>query len=234
MIVKFDLADEGMIAAIFRAIFAPLKDDEAAAEKAVADPEAVKRLAAEEAKKREEIVARVDELAVEFSAKIPAHEFSPAEIQGYLLKNKRDPEKAVAGAGEWVVVTRKEKQEKQLKEAEEKREEEARKKKEKEEAEKKRKEEEEKKAKKAAKKKKKKAEKKKERKSKRGEDRDGSSDSDSSDSSSSESEGEAEGKSDKIREAAAEKSESGKTAETAVKDLSEEGKNGGDSGYGTP
>jgi chaperone BCS1 len=96
--------------------------------------------AAEAARKKAETIARVEVLAAEFAAKIPAHEFSPAEIQGFLLKNKRHPEKAVAGAEEWVVATRKEKKEKELKEAEEKREAE---KKAKEEAEKKKKEEEE-------------------------------------------------------------------------------------------
>ncbi|KAH6640545.1 BCS1 N terminal-domain-containing protein [Chaetomium tenue] len=96
--------------------------------------------AAEAARKKAETIARVEVLAGEFAAKIPAHEFSPAEIQGFLLKNKRHPEKAVAGAEEWVVATRKEKKEKELKEAEEKREAE---KKAKEEEEKKKKEEEE-------------------------------------------------------------------------------------------
>ena len=96
--------------------------------------------AAEAARKKAETIARVEVLAAEFAAKIPAHEFSPAEIQGFLLKNKRHPEKAVAGAEEWVVATRKEKKDKELKEAEEKREAE---KKAKEEADKKKKEEEE-------------------------------------------------------------------------------------------
>jgi chaperone BCS1 len=108
--------------------------------------------AAEAARKKAETIARVEVLAAEFAAKIPAHEFSPAEIQGFLLKNKRHPEKAVAGAEEWVVATRKEKKEKELKEAEEKREaekkakeEEAKKKKEEEEEKEKEKKEEEKK-----------------------------------------------------------------------------------------
>ncbi|KAL2170217.1 hypothetical protein VTG60DRAFT_5085 [Thermothelomyces hinnuleus] len=100
--------------------------------------------AAEVARKKEETIARVNELAEQFAAKIPAHEFSPAEIQGYLLKNKRDPEKAVAGAEHWVVATRKEKKEKELKEAEEKRAKEEKEKKEREEKERKEEEKEEK------------------------------------------------------------------------------------------
>ncbi|KAH6618052.1 BCS1 N terminal-domain-containing protein [Chaetomium sp. MPI-SDFR-AT-0129] len=104
--------------------------------------------AAEAARKREETVAKVDALAVQFAARIPAHEFSPAEIQGFLLKNKREPEKAVEGAEQWVLTTRKEKKEKELRDAEEKREAE---KKEKEEKEAKEKKEKKKKAKKAKK-----------------------------------------------------------------------------------
>ncbi|KXX76840.1 putative mitochondrial chaperone BCS1-B [Madurella mycetomatis] len=91
--------------------------------------------AADAAREKSETIAKVDILAKEFASKIPAHEFSPAEIQGFLLKNKRSPEKAVEGAEQWVADTRKERKEKELKEAEEKREaeEKARKEKEKEE-----------------------------------------------------------------------------------------------------
>ncbi|KAL2176141.1 uncharacterized protein P884DRAFT_203681, partial [Thermothelomyces heterothallicus CBS 202.75] len=121
--------------------------------------------AAEVARKKDETIARVNELAEQFAAKIPAHEFSPAEIQGYLLKNKRDPEKAVAGAEDWVVATRKEKKEKELKEAEEKR---AREEKEKKEREKKEREEKEEKEKEKKKERKDKGRKKASKKTKRG------------------------------------------------------------------
>ncbi len=145
MIVKFDKADSDMVAAIFRAIFAPLEGDDAAAAKTeddkllprkAADIEAEKQKAEEAARRKEEITARVNALADQFAKKIPAHEFSPAEIQGFLLKNKRTPERAVEGADEWVTDTRKEKKEKELKEAEEKRKKEEEDKKKKEEEEK--------------------------------------------------------------------------------------------------
>ncbi|EON99766.1 putative mitochondrial chaperone bcs1 protein [Phaeoacremonium minimum UCRPA7] len=127
MIVKFDLADGGMIASIFRAIFAPLEGDDRPKiaskddEKALVDPEEVKKQVAAEQAQKQEILAKVDRLAEEFAAKIPSHEFSPAELQGYLMKNKRDPDAAVAGAQDWIISTRREKKEKELKEAEEKR-----------------------------------------------------------------------------------------------------------------
>ncbi|KAJ9151400.1 hypothetical protein NKR23_g3279 [Pleurostoma richardsiae] len=204
MIVKFDLADRGMISSIFRAIFAPLEGDDARpAADGAADPEAVRKREAEEERKKAEITAKVEKLAEEFADRIPGHEFSPAELQGYLMKNKRDPEGAVAGAEAWVADTRKEKKEKQLKEAEEKRkkeEEEAKKKKE--EAEKKEKEEREKKEKEQKekeveeKKKRKDAEKKEKREKKTRKEKKSKKDDaaapsdDSSDSSSSESEAE--------------------------------------------
>ncbi|KAK0629188.1 BCS1 N terminal-domain-containing protein [Bombardia bombarda] len=140
MIVKFDRADAGMTAAIFRAIFAPLEGDdtpvtaEAAAaaaaaaavvrskmssemRKAAAEAEAKKAAEdeAEAARKKDEIIAKVGKLAEEFAAKIPAGEFSPAEIQGFLLKNKRDPDAATAGADKWVEDTRREKKERESK-----------------------------------------------------------------------------------------------------------------------
>lgn len=196
MIVKFDLADTGMVSSIFRAIFAPLEGDNKPSgpeAEAVRDPEEVKRLVAADKTRRDEITAEIEKLAEVFAAKIPAHEFSPAELQGYLLKNKRDAEGAVRGAEAWVSEARKEKAAKQLKDAEDKRKKEEEESKAKEEAEKKKSE---------------KEDKKKRKKNKKGgkskkEDRKGKDDSssesgsDSSSSSSSESESEAEAKKDK-------------------------------------
>jgi len=142
MIIKFDRADKDMISSIFRAIFAPLEGDEAPlplsiADRAAVDPEAQRRRADEKAADREKVAARVSVLADKFAEKVPAHEFSPAELQGYLLKKKTDPDAAVAGVEEWVTETRRDRKEKELKEAEDKRkaDEEAEKKKKDEEAE---------------------------------------------------------------------------------------------------
>ncbi len=52
--------------------------------------------------------SEIDTLAISFAAAIPADEFTPAEIQGYLLRHKYDPAGAVSGAGEWVLDVRKE------------------------------------------------------------------------------------------------------------------------------
>ncbi|TLS24033.1 hypothetical protein PpBr36_08114 [Pyricularia pennisetigena] len=162
MIVHFGRADRAMITSIFKAIYAPLEGDDgpqakkmlantAAATIAKGDSDDATKAAADkekqkEAKRADEMLTRIDALAARFADRIPAHEFSPAELQGYLMKHKRDAEAAVAGAEDWVEAARKEKAEKEIEEAKERRrkeeeEKEAAEKKKKEEAEKKRKEE---------------------------------------------------------------------------------------------
>ncbi|KAI1414292.1 P-loop containing nucleoside triphosphate hydrolase protein [Hypoxylon sp. FL1857] len=47
-------------------------------------------------------VEELPAIAEEFSAKIPDSEFSPAQIQGYLLKRKKHPLKALEEADKWV------------------------------------------------------------------------------------------------------------------------------------
>lgn len=196
MIVKFDLADTGMISSIFRAIFAPLEGDDkplaVGDAKAPQDPEEVKQRVAADKARRDAITVDIERLADDFAARVPAHEFSPAELQGFLMKNKRDAKGAVSGAEAWVVEARKEKAAKQLKDAEDKRkqEEEAKKAKEEEDKKEKTKDEKKKNKKKGSK------SKKKDRKSKKDESSSGS-DSGSSSGSSSESDSEAEEKKDK-------------------------------------
>lgn len=43
----------------------------------------------------------------EFANKIPEQEFSPAEIQSFLLEYRQSPHMAVENVQEWVVRTRK-------------------------------------------------------------------------------------------------------------------------------
>ncbi|KAI0541927.1 BCS1 N terminal-domain-containing protein [Xylaria digitata] len=123
MVVEFGLADDYMTSNIFRNIFASLEGDDGPEtdQDLKLDPE--KRQAAKEqrAKARKAHDARIDELAKVFAAKIPAHEFSPAELQGHLMKNKHNPQKAIDTADEFIEKTRKDHKEKELKAAEEKR-----------------------------------------------------------------------------------------------------------------
>jgi len=140
MTIKFDLANAQMITTIFRSIFATLEGDIPASAKVttsitIRTPSASlskteaslllledeKRRAEEEAaflarKKREE--EKVLKLSEEFANLIPTMTFSPAEIQGYLLKHKRQPELAIQGAEAWVEKTKEEKKKKAKEEKE--------------------------------------------------------------------------------------------------------------------
>ncbi|KAH8121641.1 hypothetical protein ACSS6W_003113 [Trichoderma asperelloides] len=130
MIVPFSLADKTMSESIFRAIYAPFESEFSSNELAIKSKDGTstpKRAEpTEEAKERwarqhAEISERIDGLSTLFSAKIPEHEFSPAEIQGLLLRHKRSPEEAIDAAEAWVIQTRKDKKEKEIQEAEKRR-----------------------------------------------------------------------------------------------------------------
>ncbi|KAF4880348.1 Mitochondrial chaperone BCS1 [Colletotrichum siamense] len=97
MTVHFTSADTQITAAIFRTVFASLN-------KAAKG----ERLIHGERKPRE-ASARIQELSEQFATKIPSGEFSPAEVQGYLIKHKRQPEVAVSCAEDWVHAMRLEK-----------------------------------------------------------------------------------------------------------------------------
>ncbi|KAI0407475.1 P-loop containing nucleoside triphosphate hydrolase protein [Xylaria palmicola] len=49
-------------------------------------------------------IDELPEIARQFGEKIPGGEFSPAEIQGYLLKRKKHPRRAVEEADKWVAA----------------------------------------------------------------------------------------------------------------------------------
>ncbi|TVY90410.1 putative mitochondrial chaperone [Lachnellula willkommii] len=131
MMIKFDLASHEMLTTIFRAIFATLEGDIPTPKSAGAiirtpskNYALEEKLRLEKDRKEEEEMAemlkrkekKVKKLGMEFAGLVPAMAFSPAEIQGYLLKNKRDPEAAVRGAAEWVVTMESDKRKKKAKE----------------------------------------------------------------------------------------------------------------------
>lgn len=132
MTIKFDLASTEMITTIFRFIYATLEGDYHTPSKRtmsainneanntsslsatptfksttdlVLAPKNLADRAREQIElemKREREVAKVLVLAEEFGTIVSSGKFSPAEIQGYLLKHKRMPEEAVKGAAAWV------------------------------------------------------------------------------------------------------------------------------------
>ena len=140
MTVKFDLASTQMIGTIFRGIFATLEGDHPPPPRATPATATIrkssreiekaslhafaeeKRLANEVEATRVAEEAKISQLSEEFAAIIPTMTFSPAELQGYLLRWKRDPKGALSGAAEWVstAITEKKKKEREKAEKEEK------------------------------------------------------------------------------------------------------------------
>jgi chaperone BCS1 len=129
MTVKFDLTDKAVNCQLFRAIYTTMegdnppngsknsltavlptvkitKESEKASGPVVTSEPVVEAEAGETA--TEELV-RISALAQEFADQIPDYTFSPAEIQGYLLKHKRDPAAAVSSAQGWVQKKKNEK-----------------------------------------------------------------------------------------------------------------------------
>ncbi|KAI1499498.1 BCS1 N terminal-domain-containing protein [Biscogniauxia marginata] len=123
MSVEFGLADSEITSAVFRAIFAYLEgDDEPEPSTNLSlSPDAQKALEEEKVKERKAHDAQISVLAEEFASKIPALEFSPAELQGFLMRHKRNPRAAVENAEDFVERTRKDRKEKELKDAEDRR-----------------------------------------------------------------------------------------------------------------
>jgi chaperone BCS1 len=67
--------------------------------------------------RRQELQTRIVSLAKEFASLVPSGEFSPAEIQGYLLKHKDHPERAIRDVAEWVKDEKEKKRAKKATEA---------------------------------------------------------------------------------------------------------------------
>ncbi len=147
MKIEFKLADKAMMAALFRSIYTKVDGDDAKVELKQIEVQfngfvasgakstlaVITRTGAEKSKneiekKEKEAKQKLEEeqereriklLAVQFAGIMPEHEFSPAEVQGFLLKNKRHSERAIETAAQWIKATR---IEKNIREEKEKRE----------------------------------------------------------------------------------------------------------------
>ncbi|PKS12861.1 hypothetical protein jhhlp_000201 [Lomentospora prolificans] len=104
MSIEFSWADREISASIFRAIYTTLEADGNEELRSTTD-QTPGELITEKAAAN----ASVAKLAEKFAIQIPEHEFSPAEIQGFLLKHKVSPENAVREVGEWIKSMRREK-----------------------------------------------------------------------------------------------------------------------------
>lgn len=127
MTVKFGLASTSMIKTIFCGIFATLEGDVPKAQNILPSTRSPKISSTGTSKsegsecldgEKEAVIpearrvadeAKVYDMGSRFAEIVPAMIFSPAEIQGFLLKHKREPELAVANAVQWVTKTKTEK-----------------------------------------------------------------------------------------------------------------------------
>ena len=100
--IKFAYADKKIIHGLFRAIYEVSEDDKQVLKFPKDFPD------------HDEIA----DLANNFAEKVPEHVFCPAEVQGFLLKHKKNPRRAAAEATAWAEKALLEKKEKEKKERE--------------------------------------------------------------------------------------------------------------------
>lgn len=100
MIIPFQLADTDMSESIFKAIYAPYDGEHHEG-------------APSTDKEKKTRIDEVEVLAKEFARRIPSGEFSPAEIQGLLLRHKRSSQAAVDAVPSWVAQMRQDKKDKE-------------------------------------------------------------------------------------------------------------------------
>lgn len=120
--VKFENASTAQAREIFRRMYwDPADESESSAPTALSAPGPEKAAAAgapstltAKSWQKDEI----DALAERFAKHLPEQEFSPADLQDYLLMHKKSPEKAVEGLDAWIEKTREEKSKKEEREEE--------------------------------------------------------------------------------------------------------------------
>lgn len=104
--IAFTHANASISAQVFEGLYSPLRPlsiEEAKEEDEEVDPLSQPK----KERKVHEATAKIARLAKEFAEKVPENEFSPAQLQGYVMMHKTDPEGAVRGVDDWVESIRK-------------------------------------------------------------------------------------------------------------------------------
>ncbi|KAJ6256917.1 hypothetical protein Dda_7800 [Drechslerella dactyloides] len=93
MEIKFEHADIEVLEGIFRGVYADPDDlpDFIRGKEKMTDEEYMRRYH-----------EKLNKLAHEFASRVPSGKFSPAQVQGYLLGHKSDPEEAMDCLDEWL------------------------------------------------------------------------------------------------------------------------------------
>ncbi|KFY30753.1 hypothetical protein V493_01699 [Pseudogymnoascus sp. VKM F-4281 (FW-2241)] len=124
MTIQFQLSDAAMMRTLFTSIFTTLEGDFPQAKTTMRDSHSngslqngrAKSISAEkssgdeqnadeEEEHRKLEAKKIEDLAESFTRAMPEGVFSPAEVQGYLLKHKRSPEIAAREAAKWAKDT---------------------------------------------------------------------------------------------------------------------------------
>ncbi|KAE8378207.1 P-loop containing nucleoside triphosphate hydrolase protein [Aspergillus bertholletiae] len=100
MSIQFGYAEPADIKELFSAIYSTLEGDVRSSR--AKSPPGKKLRTASEVPWHRFSREQIQNLAEEFLALVPGGQCTAAEIQGYLLNHKRDPEAAIKGAEEWV------------------------------------------------------------------------------------------------------------------------------------
>lgn len=100
MAIEFGYASKSDIEELFSAIYMSLEGDLPRLDSSSSAAEMKEKGSVKEVADKES--ERVRALAKRFAASVPEDEFTPAEIQGFLLNHKGKPEEALDEVGEWV------------------------------------------------------------------------------------------------------------------------------------
>ncbi|PHH82943.1 hypothetical protein CDD82_4266 [Ophiocordyceps australis] len=116
MMIPFGAADSSMVFSMFRAIYSPYENEVAPVDCPQSNEVANTASCAKAEEKpsnvaNEDAQKRINELAQKFAEAIPESEFSPAEVQGLLLRHKHSPKAAIDAIDDWVAQMRKDKEE---------------------------------------------------------------------------------------------------------------------------
>lgn len=119
LIVHFNYADASMIKGLFMAIYSTLEVEEKRKDdnkKSAMNGKPQTQVALNGSARKfrgtynhGKTEVEIKEMAEKFATKLPADKYSPAEIQGYLLKHKTDPEGALADVETWIAEREKSK-----------------------------------------------------------------------------------------------------------------------------
>ncbi|KZS88767.1 P-loop containing nucleoside triphosphate hydrolase protein, partial [Sistotremastrum niveocremeum HHB9708] len=118
--VEYKAASQNQARDLFTSFFTETSSSNPGTSSSPSSPSSEKAESSESTSKSSSPSESVQDYALRFSETIPQHEFTVAELQGYLLLHKKDAQSAVDNAEEWVSEQNKEREERKRVEKEKK------------------------------------------------------------------------------------------------------------------